>query len=121
MPVQLVRPAELPTGSSAAEGAAWSTLLSTQLEDVRKTAENWRNGLIAILVAIAAFSVIKGPTDISGLNRCAAYAVGLLLLLALVCGVFGAWSALTAAFGTPGVLTRHDFHRQGGSTATDLD
>lgn len=114
MPVQLERPVGLPTGSSAAEDSAWSTLLSTQLEDVRKTAENWRNGLVAIVTALAAFSVIKGPTDISGLNRFAAYAVGLLLLLALVCGLFGAWSTLTAAFGTPGALTRDEFHQQGG-------
>lgn len=114
MPVQLKRPIGLPTASSTAEEEAWSSLLASQLADVRRTAENWRNGLVAMIGLITAFSVIKGPDDVSGLDRWAAYAVGVLLLLALACAIFGAWASLTAAYGTPSVITREAFRELGG-------
>jgi hypothetical protein len=103
MPLRLETPEGLPTESAMAEDVAWSSLVSTQLEDVRKTAENWRNGLLAIVATIAGFSVIKGPADITSLDRPFGYAVGWLLLVALTSGLFGAWSALGAAYGRPGV------------------
>ena len=121
MPLRLETPEGLPTESAMAEDVAWSSLVSTQLEDVRKTAENWRNGLLAIVATIAGFSVIKGPADITSLDRPFGYAVGWLLLVALTCGLFGAWSALGAAYGTPGLLTREDFHRQGGIDGYKFD
>lgn len=121
MPVQLQPPVGLPTASASAEEEAWSSLVATQLTDVRKTAENWRNGLAALIGLITAFSVIKGPDDVSGLDRQAAYAVGLLLLLALACAAFGAWNSLNAAYGTPSTITRESFRNLGGINGYRLD
>lgn len=121
MPVQLIPPVGLSTAAASAEEEAWSSLVATQLTDVRKIAENWRNGLVAIIALITAFSVIKGPDDVSGLDRQAAYAVGLLLLLALACAAFGAWNSLTAAYGMPSVITREGFRSLGGINGYRLD
>jgi len=114
MAVKLEPPVGLPTAASAAEDNAWSTLVSTQLDDVRKTAENWRNGLVALVGAIIGFSMIKGPNDVSGLDYWAMNTVGLLLLAAFGCAISGTWSSLTAAFGSPSTMTRDAFHDQGG-------
>jgi hypothetical protein len=121
MPAQLKPPSGLPTPAASAEEEAWSSLIATQLADVRKTAENWRNGLIAIIGLITAFSIIKGPNDVGGLVHWAAYAVGALLLLALACAAFGAWNSLAAAYGTPSVITREDFRNLGGINGYRLD
>jgi hypothetical protein len=114
MPVQLKPPSGLPTKASTAEEEAWSGLIAAQLADTRKTAENWRNGLVALIGLIGGFSVIKGSSDLSGLPAWAAYMVGVLLAAALACAVFGAWQSLEAAYGTPGVVTRENFHQAGG-------
>jgi hypothetical protein len=81
MPVRLQPAAGLPTPFSIAEDQAFSTLVSTQLDSVRKSAENWRNGLVAMAGLIAAFSIIKGPSDVAGLAHGVAYGVGILLIL----------------------------------------
>jgi hypothetical protein len=114
MPVQLKPASGLPTRASTADEEAWSGLIKKQLADTRKTAENWRNGLVALIGLIGGFSVIKGASDLSGLPAWAAYTVGALLAAALTCAVFGAWQSLEAAYGTPGVVTRENFHQAGG-------
>jgi hypothetical protein len=114
MPVRLQPAAGLPTPLSIAEDQAFSTLISTQFDSVRKTAENWRNGLVAMTGLIAAFSIIKGPSDVAGLTHGVAYWVGILLFLALRSAAFGAWSSLAAAYGEPVEITQEQFHQQGG-------
>jgi hypothetical protein len=121
MPVQLKPPGGLPTASSLAEDEAWSSLVSNQLKGVRKTAENWRNGLVALIGLIATFPVIKGSSDVNGLARWAAYLVGVLLVLSLFCAVLGAWKSLAAAYGTPSVITREAFRALGGINGFRLD
>jgi hypothetical protein len=113
---ELKPPTDSLTAWTSAEEEAWSSLVSTQLPDVRKAAENWRNGLVAMIGLITAFSVIKGPNDVSGLDRWAAYTVGFLLLLALTCATFGAWMALAAAYGTPRPITKEAVRNLGGVT-----
>jgi hypothetical protein len=121
MPVQLKPPVGLPTASSLTEDEAWSSLVSNQLADVRKTAENWRNGLVALIGLIATFSVIKGSSDVNSLARWAAYLVGVLLVLALLCAVVGAWKSLATAYGTPSLVTREAFRALGGLNGFRLD
>jgi hypothetical protein len=111
----------LPTASSVAEEEAWSSLVASQLPDVRRSAENWRNGLVALTGAIAAFSIIKGPEDVGGLDDWAAYTVGVLLLFAFACAIFGAWKALDAAYGTPSIITRERLRSLGGIDGYNLD
>ena len=121
MPVHLKPPTGLPTPAAFAEEDAWSSLVATQLTDMRKTAENWRNGLVAMIGLITAFSVIKGPDQVNGLDQWAAYAVGLFLFLALACAAFGAWMSLAAAYGTPSVITREAVRKFGGITGYKLE
>lgn len=89
-------------------------LVAAQLAHARRAAENWRNGLVALIGLIAAFSVIKGPDNVSGLAPWAALLVGVLLLLALASATFGAWMSLAAAYGTPSVITRERARALGG-------
>ena len=121
MPAQLKPPIALPTPSTLSEEETWSLLVATQLTDVRKIAESWRNGLVASIGLIAAFSVIKGQDDMSGLESHTAYAVGLLLLLALACAAIGTWASLVAAYGTPSVISREAFHNLGGINGYRLE
>jgi|SRR6185436_9226622 len=114
MPVHLKKPVGLPSSASASDQKAWSTLVRTQLENVTKTAENWRSGLAALIGLIAGFSLIKGPAEIAGLAPWAAYTVGVLLLLAFACALFGTWKSLMAAYGSPRTLTREEFREIGG-------
>jgi hypothetical protein len=115
MPVTIREPQGLParTGNGDAD---WSEMLKTQLSDTRTSAENWRNGLVAIIGLIATVTIVKGPSEIDGLVKPAAYAVGILLLLALACAVIGTWSALRAAYGEPTVISRESLDRSGGAT-----
>jgi hypothetical protein len=121
MPVQLKTPVGLPSSTSLADYEAWSLLVANQLADVRKTAENWRNGLVALIGLVATFSVIKGSNDLSGLSGWAAYSVGVLLSLTLVCAMFGAWKSLAAAYGTPSFISLEQFRALGGANGFHLD
>lgn len=114
MPAHLKPPVGLPTPLALAEDEAWSSLVATQLTDMRKTAESWRTGLVALIGLITTLSLVKGPEDVNGLDQGVAYAVGLLLLLALACAAVGAWTSLTAAYGRPSIMTREAFHDLGG-------
>jgi hypothetical protein len=73
----------------------------TELERVRKTAENWRTGLAGLLGLIATVSVVKGRDTITDLERWAQVLVGISLLIALVCAALGGYLALRAAYGWP--------------------
>jgi hypothetical protein len=110
----------LPTATSIADDAAWSSLVTNQLSDARKTAENWRNGLATLIGLIATISVVKGPSDLGGLEPWAAYAVGVLLGLGLACAVFGGWKALVAAYGEPSVMTLNQYRALGGIGGVNL-
>ena len=118
---QLEPPSAFRTSASVADDEAWSSLVVNQLTDTRKTAENSRNGLVALIGLIATFSVVKGANDLSGLARWAADSVGVLLSLALVCGMFGTWKSLAAAYGTPSVITLEQFRSLGGANGFHLD
>jgi hypothetical protein len=121
MPAKLIPPDGLPTSASVADDEAWSALVANQLADVRKTAENWRNGLAALIGLIATFSVVKGSNDLSDLAPWAKYSVGVLLSIALVCGMYGAWKSLAAAYGTPSVISLDQFRALGGANGFHLD
>jgi hypothetical protein len=114
MPAQLQPPEGLPGPTSGSDNEAWSSLVRTQLENVTKTAENWRSGLVALIGLIAGFSLIKGSDNLSGLAPWAAYTVGVLLLLALGSAIFGTWASLAAAYGIPRAVSRDEFKRIGG-------
>jgi len=114
MPVRLDAPEGFPGSASLQEEADWSTLVDNQLADTRKIAENWRTGLATLLGLLTSFSLIKGPSDLSSLNTSAARDAGLFLLLAIVAAVAGTWSAIEAAYGSPGQIDRDEFRELGG-------
>ena len=120
MPAILVPTPGLPSSASLEEETDWQTLVDTQLADTRKTAENWRNGLAALIGVLTAFSLIKGPSELSGLVPWAAYLAGLFLLAAVIVAIAGAWAAIEAAYGSPGLITRAEFRDSGGATGIKL-
>jgi hypothetical protein len=103
----------VPSAASAAREKAWDALVAEQLTNARKAAENWRNGLIAMLALVTGFSLVKGPSDISGLDQPATAAVGILLLVAFVAAIFGTWTSLDGAYGTPHIIARSEIQKLG--------
>lgn len=120
MPAQLKPADRPPTAADLEEEAAWTTLVTDQLTTVRKSAENWRTGLAAIVSVITASWVIKGPADVQSLERPASYGVGILLALGLASAIFGAWMCITAANGKPSLVTRDEIHTLGGISGFSL-
>jgi hypothetical protein len=76
-------------------------LKDTELERVRKTAENWRTGLAGILALITTVSVVKGRDTIIDLAFPWNVLVGALVLFALISAAVGAYYALRSAYGWP--------------------
>ncbi|MER8031001.1 hypothetical protein ABTZ78_18815 [Streptomyces bauhiniae] len=75
--------------------------MDSELDRVRAQAENWRNGLAALLGLLTTVGIIKGPDTVQGLAGMAHVAVGLLLLGGLLFAAAGAFFAMRAAFGLP--------------------
>jgi hypothetical protein len=111
----------IPTITSIAEEEAWSSLVFTQLENVRKSAENWRNGLVAMIGVITGFSLVKGPDQIGDLESWCAISIGVLLAMALICAICGTCWALAAAYGIPEIVSRDSFKTLGGLVGFQLD
>jgi hypothetical protein len=79
-------------------------VIRTELSRVRASALAWRNGLGGLLAGLVGFGLVKGRSDVSTLDHPAAVVVGVLLLLALGTGAFGAFRLLRAAHGRPRVV-----------------
>ncbi|CAM5614843.1 hypothetical protein GCM10010222_47130 [Streptomyces tanashiensis] len=89
------------TPASRSRADASRGLLAGELARVRAQAENWRNGLAALLGLLTAVGIVKGPDTLQGLSGGARGAVGLLLLGGLLLAAGGAFFAMRAAFGLP--------------------
>ncbi|MEV7569654.1 hypothetical protein [Streptomyces tanashiensis] len=89
------------TPASRAHADESRGLLAGELARVRAQAENWRNGLAALLGLLTAVGIVKGPDTLQGLSGGARGAVGLLLLGGLLLAAGGAFFAMRAAFGLP--------------------
>lgn len=77
-------------------------LRKTELSDVRKSAENWRTGLAALLAVLTATLFIKGKSSIDDIDPGGwRWAVMLPLILAGLAATFGAYRAIRAAYGVP--------------------
>jgi hypothetical protein len=116
MPASLRQPEGLPTAADEEDQTAWSEMVQAQLSTTRKTAENWRVGLFTMFGLITTLTVIKGPSDIEGLNAPVAVTAGILLLLALASAVYGSYVSLQAAYGKPERITRDQLRELGGMT-----
>lgn len=75
------------------------TAQRTELTTIRSKSVHWGKGLAGILATILGFGLVKGPTDLSGLDRVNAVAVGIALVIALFAGVVAALYMLRAAYG----------------------
>lgn len=104
----------IPTPSDVEEEHALQSAARNQLSVTRKTAEAWRAGLVGLLATISALAVVGGPTSIQGLDGGVRYAVGILLLVALVSTIAGSWWALKAANGSPRRTEAAEIKKVGG-------
>lgn len=72
-----------------------------ELAAVRATAEQWRNGLAALVTVLSAASLIASPGLADHLTGWSRLAVGILALCGLLALLYGTWRAMDAAFGVP--------------------
>lgn len=121
MPARLVPPDEPANRQIAEDETAWLALISAQLADTRKSAENWRNGLVGLLGLVSIFSVVQGPSSLNALDSWAAATVGTLLLLAVLTATAGTAASLRAAYGHPTILSRAKFRQLGGETGLQFE
>jgi hypothetical protein len=121
MPARLVPPDEPSNSQIAEDETAWLTLISVQLADTRKSAENWRTGLVGLLGLVSIFSAVQGPSSISALYIWAAASVGMLLFLSVLSATAGTVASLQAAYGHPTVLSRAKFRQLGGSAGLQFE
>jgi len=119
-PVVLKPPEGLPSEASLGAEGEWATLFADQLAFVRKSAENWRTGLVAILGLVSIFSVVEGPNAADALAEWAVLAAGAAVLASALLAVVGAVAALRAAFGLPQVIARSAFLAMGGQQGFNL-
>ncbi|MER5942511.1 hypothetical protein ABT121_35035 [Streptomyces sp. NPDC001928] len=87
-------------------------LLRSELPRAREAALAWRNGLAALLAGLIGFGLVKGRSDVSGLQQSFAVSVGVLLLVSLLVGTVGTLWLMSAAYGLPAVVS---------SRRTDID
>lgn len=121
MPARLVPPDEPPKSQLADDESAWMTIVSTQLADTRKSAENWRTGLVGLLGLVSIFSAVQGPSSVNSLPMWAAVSAGILLFLSLLSAAAGTVASLQAAYGHPAVLSRARFSQLGGSAGFQFE
>lgn len=121
MPARLVPPDEPSNPQIVEDETAWLALISAQLADTRKSAENWRNGLIGLLGLVSIFSVVQGPSSLRALYTWAAETVGALLFLAVLTAAVGTVASLRAAYGHPNILSRARFRQLGGDTGLKFE
>ncbi|NEC85842.1 hypothetical protein [Streptomyces sp. SID12501] len=76
----------------------------SQLDQLRKQAEGWRNGLIGLTALVTVLAVLKGRDDLSKLPSPWQTVAILLLGSAFLLLVAGSLIAVRASFGKPGEL-----------------
>lgn len=91
---------------SAQSDRRWAQLARelefTQLTELRKQAEGWRNGLAGLTALLAVLVLLKGRDDLSKLPSAARHTATALLAAAFVLLVVGSVLAVRAAHGRPG-------------------
>ena len=108
-----------PVGSAATRARAEETQRwrSEQLALVRAAADKWRAALLGVMGLITVVAVVKGRDTIMYLRPDYRIAVGVCLLLALVCAATGSFWGMRAAFGMPRVFV---LRRNTGPPGYDL-
>jgi hypothetical protein len=74
----------------------------TSLGDIRTTAGNWRNALLALTGLFAAVTIVKGTDATSDLSHAGLVATAALAAATLLLLVVGSLAAGVAAYGLPG-------------------
>lgn len=91
---------------SAQSDRRWAQLARelefTQLTELRKQAEGWRNGLAGLTALLAVLVLLKGRDDLSKLPPAARHTATALIAAAFVLLVVGSVLAVRAAHGRPG-------------------
>ncbi|MER6202586.1 hypothetical protein ABT234_35100 [Streptomyces sp. NPDC001586] len=75
-------------------------LVREALPRLRAAALGWRNAAGVLMAGLVGFGLVKGRTDVGQLAKPWAAGVGVLLLVALICGACGAYLLNRAAHGS---------------------
>lgn len=104
----------VPTDLEIEEEEELQKVAETQLTDTRKLAENWRNGLAALLALVATIFFVKGRESAFDIATGWRVTLGLILVLAFAAAVWGAWQAMKGAYGSPGAIEWNEIRAEGG-------
>jgi hypothetical protein len=97
----VLTPGSASTPADLAAAQAQQALVDSSLEKVRKAADSWRTGLLAVLALIGTLSVVKGRENFVDLAAPAPLLIGMCLGLALLAAAIGSYRAMRAAYGEP--------------------
>lgn len=84
------------------------------LENVRKTAENWRTGMAGLVTLVTATLLFKGQDTIAHYDAWVRYALGALTSFALVLAIVSLWLFLSAAYGRVRPVSAQSVIDEGG-------
>lgn len=94
-----------PTAADEADRDEFARLADDAVQNVRASAEKWRNGLAALVTLSTTALLIKGPASATDLASTQRYLVVGLLAAGLLLAIAGLWLALSAASGVPTIVT----------------
>ena len=103
-----------PQGSSKSAGQLQADVMAEQgvqaaeLTTVRSRAANWSKGIGALLIAALAFSLVRGRSDLTGLDPRWAIVVGVFLVSAVLVAAVAAALLFRASYGPLGPTTSPD-------------
>jgi hypothetical protein len=97
----VLKPASPATAAGAAAEKLAQEISGSELANVRKAADNWRTGLIAMLGLVTTVLVVKGRESFADLSLPGQLIIGTSLIIAIVLAAVGSWQAMRAAYGDP--------------------
>jgi hypothetical protein len=113
-PARMEPPTRLPTVAGVAQEQLIQAAASSQLANTRKTAENWKTGLAALLAVLTGALFLKGKESIGDYAVWVQVLIGLTFGFGAFCALAGAVRALRAAYGVPEIVTVQSIQEEGG-------
>lgn len=98
----VIKAGKLETAPTAEDEAAAGAIANEELVSARKTAQDWRTGLLLLAGLVTTFTVAKGTESVTKLSDPLPWLLAGVSLLAIGLAIAGALLSLRASFGMPG-------------------
>lgn len=107
-PERFRRPDRPPTRLELDNARDWPAYQARGLDDVKASANKWRDGLGALVTVVTGALVVSGPDAIAKVDAPWRYLITGLLFFGYALTVLGLWHALRAAAGNPTAVSLAD-------------